>query len=271
MNSANKRVLCAIFGALALSFGFTAAAAGAPGIITTTDGRRLEGTIRWMGASKRYEIARRQSDVVLQLRPEQVRDIQVRKPEGLDAAIEDVRANKPDAAIPTLKRLVDTYAMLQWDIPATRWLAEAYLKKGNASEALNVCGAIVRDRPETGYNSELAPTYWRALLENERFSTLEKMLDRAMESPNNEMVARGLLMRGDLYKSRGELKNALKDGYLRVALLMKSVAEVQPEALYKAIRCFEELGQINYAEKMRTELLEKYGNSEQARRIARGG
>lgn len=270
MNSTQKHGFCALIGALVMAVGFSSVALGAAGIITTTDGRRLEGNIRWMSASKQYEIAQRQSGVVLQVAPRQVRDIRVQTPESLAPAIQAVRAGKVDSAIPELKRLAQDYTMLQWDIPATRWLAEALLKNGDAEAALKACNEIVRDQPEAGYDSEMAPVFWRSLLENERFSSLERMLERAMASENNEMVARGLLMRGDLFKSRGELEDALKDGYLRVIMLMKSVSAVQPEALYKAVRCFEELGQINYAEKMRTELTRDYGASEYARRIATG-
>ena len=45
---------------------------------------------------------------------------------------------------------------------------------------------------------------------------------------------------------------------------------MQPEALYKAAKCFEEKGQHSYAEKMRKELLSSYPQSEYAQRVRSG-
>ena len=76
-------------------------------------------------------------------------------------------------------------------------------------------------------------------------------------------------MRGDmLWKDGNEsadaARKALTDGYLRVVLLYKDdavAARLQPEALYKAARCFEKLGQSSRMETMRSELKRTYASS----------
>jgi len=72
------------------------------------------------------------------------------------------------------------------------------------------------------------------------------------------VAAMAQIKRGDIERKKENLKEALVDGYLRTIVLFKQVKEVQPEALYKAAKCFEELGEHSYAEKMRKTLLEKY-------------
>ena len=63
---------------------------------------------------------------------------------------------------------------------------------------------------------------------------------------------------------------ALIDGYLRTVVFFQGIKSVQPEALYKAAKCFEEKGQHSYAEKMRKELLSSYPQSEEARQLRAG-
>ena len=71
-------------------------------------------------------------------------------------------------------------------------------------------------------------------------------------------------------RAKGDLKKALEDGYLRTAVLFRDVKSAQPEALFKAAECFQQMGQIPYAEKMRKRLLEVYPQSPEAGKV-RGG
>ena len=76
-------------------------------------------------------------------------------------------------------------------------------------------------------------------------------------------------MRGDIAMKAGNgsndaCKKALIDGYLRVVYLYKDAEiadRLQPEALYKAARCFDKLNQSGRADTMRTELKRTYANS----------
>ncbi len=243
---------------------------GVPGVLVLRDGLRREGNIRWMGVARQYEVIM-PSGVSLRHRPDEVAEVQVRRPAGIEDAVNAVRRGQPDAAIPVLDRIAQSYAMLQWDIPATRWLAEAHLQKNDAAAAVRVCERVTSNRPEAAYASEMAVPYWQALLKSGRTARLSDLLDQAMGTGSRGAVARALVMRGDLLRDRGDLRDALKDGYLRVVLLMRGERDLRAESLYKAIQCFEELGEISYAEQMRRMLISEHGGSEFARRVQAGG
>ena len=51
---------------------------------------------------------------------------------------------------------------------------------------------------------------------------------------------------------------------MRVVTLYTAITDAQPEALYKAAKCFEKLGQSARADQMKTILKDKYGQSEWA-------
>ena len=70
---------------------------------------------------------------------------------------------------------------------------------------------------------------------------------------------------------RKQYKDALVEGYLRTIVLFQDVREVQPEALYQAARCFEELGESGNAEKMRKKLLADYPDSSYSKQLNAGG
>jgi TolA-binding protein len=53
-------------------------------------------------------------------------------------------------------------------------------------------------------------------------------------------------------------------------VVYQAVESVQAEALYKAARCFEELGQAMHADRMRKSLLAKYPKSEWAEKTRAG-
>ena len=86
-----------------------------------------------------------------------------------------------------------------------------------------------------------------------------------------DRFARGaaLIMYGDIALKDGKesgdaCKKALTDGYLRVVFLYKDAEvadKLQPEALYKAARCFDKLSQSGRADFMRTELKRSYASS----------
>ena len=128
----------------------------------------------------------------------------------------------------------------------------------------------IGDRSDLAHASEVAPVYWRALLQAGRTDRLTGLLDRAITGGTPELTARALVLRGDVLRARGETREALKQGYLRVIMLMESERAVVPEALFRAMQCFEELGEVNYAERMRQRLLDDFATSDFARRITGG-
>jgi tetratricopeptide (TPR) repeat protein len=155
--------------------------------------------------------------------------------------------------------------MLKWDKPAIRLLAEAYLKSGDTDKAIKICENIGNADPTAFYLGEIAPMYWQALLKANRAAKVEELVVKAIKSGDRVASAFALIMRGDLVLATGDTpenaNKALRDGYLRVVLLYKSEQEAQPEALYKAGKCFEKAGQSARAEQMRTELKKVFPTS----------
>jgi len=252
---------------------FTAGAAWAQiaGTIITTENKTIEGTFKWKIREKVYAInAKGGGNVELELAPSSIRELQIPKPKELDAAIANVQQGNAAAAVPLLEKIASDYLMLQWDGVATRLLADAYVKAGEPEKAIHVCEKVIASNPEAAYLGEMAPAYWQALIKANRTSKVEDLMTKAIKSGNREASAFALIARGDLILASGETneisKKALRDGFLRVVTLYKSEKAAQPEALYKAAKCFEKLGQSSRADQMRTTLKSEYGTSEWARK-----
>jgi tetratricopeptide (TPR) repeat protein len=160
--------------------------------------------------------------------------------------------------------------MLQWDEPATRALAAAYLADNKSADALRVCDKVIAAKPEAAYTGEIAPIYWQALLKAGRGAKLEDLLEQAIKTGTPEATAPALIMRGDALFAKGDFKGALKDGYLRVVTLFRSVRSAQPEALFKAAKAFDQLNQPSRAESFRKQLLTDFGSSDWARQVKGG-
>ena len=251
---------------------FTAGAAWAQiqGVITTPEGRKIEGTIKWNARDKAYGITAKGGNIELSMAPDNISDLQIPRPKELDAAIANVQSGNAAAAVPVLEKLANDYLMLQWDKAATRYLAEAYVKSGAPDKAIRVCEKVIAANPEAAYLGEMAPAYWQALLKSDRVSKVDDLVTKAIKSGDRLASASALIMRGDVILAAGDTndnaKKALRDGYLRVVTLYKSEKAAQPEALYKAAKCFEKLGQSARADQMRTTLKGEHATSEWARK-----
>ena len=95
-----------------------------------------------------------------------------------------------------------------------------------------------------------------------KMSQLETLLKKAATSGDRRASAAALNLRGDIILSAGEsadqLKTALRDAYLRVALMYTDgdcVME-RAEGMNKAAYCFEKLGQAARAERLRAQAKE---------------
>jgi tetratricopeptide (TPR) repeat protein len=244
------------------------ASAQITGTIINKDDKAISGAIRWKNSQKAYAVAQGNVDIEVPLA--NVKEVQVPRPKEYDTAVNLIQQGNPSGAVPLLEKVANDYLMLQWDTLATRLLGDAYLKAGEADKALRVCEKIVTADPEKGYLGEMAPIYWQALLKLDRKSKVEDLVTKAIKSGNRESSAFALLMRGDLLAASGDTqeisKKSLRDGYLRVATLYRDVKTAQPEALYKAAKCFEKLGQTARSDQMRTTLKSEYSASEWARK-----
>jgi TolA-binding protein len=243
----------------------------ARGYIVKKDDRRFDGMIRWKASSRIYIVTLAGPTAVdFEVAPADVKELRIAEPAGLREAIKAAQDGRNDAALPALEKIAQDYAMLQWDEPATRWLAECLLRDGKADQAVKTCERVTDRKPDAGFAGDLAPVYWRALMAAGRTARLGDLLDAADKSPLPELQARGLIMRGELLRKQGDLKTALRDGYLRAIVLCDRAKAARAEALFRAISCFEELGQVSHAERMRKVLQTEHPDSEWAQRLKAG-
>ena len=229
-------------------------------ISTETDSKT--GDIKWQARNKQYvvSIKKGQTMVDMELKLADVTSLDIPKPAAFDKAVEQVQNGEGAAAIPALTKIVADYRMLQWDKPAGRYLAFAYLAANQAQKAYETCSAIVNEDKAAAYTGDLAAAYWQALLKLGKMSQLETLLKKAATSGDRMASAASLVMRGDIIVAASndqpdKLKDALRDGYLRVVLMYPDAecARERAEACQKAALCFDKLGQSARAEKLRAQ------------------
>jgi len=255
------------------------AAAEAAGEIVNTDNRPFKGLIHYKALNKVYIVKNSAGNggAVLELEVPlaAVKTLAVAEPPELRPAVQLVRDGKLAPAIAALDKVALEYSMLQWDVSATRWLAEAYLRDGKPEPAMRACERVTDKRPEAAISGELAPWYWQALLAANRNNKLEDLLIAAAKSGVPDGQARASVMRGEMLRKQAKSKDALRDGYLRTVVLFKGwrdplVREARAEALYKAAECFDDLGMITAATQMRTRCMAEHADSDWARRLKAG-
>ena len=241
-----------------------------PGIIVNTGGNEFKGTLRWKAREKAYAVTADNRELEVPLAS--VQEIKVAKPKALDDAEKMLREGNAAGAIPPLKKITADYLMLTWDKPATRLLAEALLRTDKHDEVISVCETVIRSDPDAAFLGEFAPLYWQALLKSggRNVNKVEDLVTKAIKSGDRTASAFALNMRADLILATGDTvenaKKALKDGYLRVLTLYTGERGARPEALYKAAKCFEKLGQPPRADSLRSELKKDFATTEWARK-----
>jgi len=245
-----------------------AASAAVRGTITNKKGQEFPGRIHWQPTPRVYSVVVGQTEMTIAL--DQVARISVEKPAGLDAAISKVQGGQPGAAIAALEQIVRDYAMLEHDVTGTKWLADAYLQMKDPAKAVAACDKLVQDNPNAVLSGDFAYKYWDALLKTKQYAKLEQALTSSIQKGPREVAAVAQLKRGDMEKEKGNIKEALVDGYLRTVCFFQAVKFVQPEALYKATKCFEELNQIANAEKMRKKLLTDFPQDPYSEKLKAG-
>ena len=244
------------------------------GTITDAQGAH-KGAVRYSMKSKTYFVTAKQNGAVLEaeIQPDDVTEMDIAEPAGWAQAVDKVEKGQAAAAISYFAGIVKKYNHLQWDLRAARYLADAYMASGNAEKALESCTAVVRADPTAAYKGELAPIFWKVLVQLGKKEQLEKLLAKASASADRYASGAALIARGDLILASGEsnesIRSALVDGYLRVALMYtdgKIAEQLRPEALAKSAQCFEKIGQAGRADQMRGELKRLYPNSPWAKK-----
>lgn len=250
----------------------SAALADVPARIELTNGTQIDCKLRWMPASKRYVIIRQAPGggpaIEQQVEPSEIARKKIEPPAGWNELRQQAGQN-PNAAIPQLLRIVDEYNMLEYDEQAAYFLGVLYMKANKAKDFIKIAEKVVQDNPAAAMSSNMAPLYWQALIETGSTAggRLNKMLDGAVATAPRAIAAKALISRGDQLKKAGQLRDSLKDGYLRAALLYTQERDANAEALYKASVVFDELNQATYAERMRQELLTRHRTSEYAAKL----
>jgi tetratricopeptide (TPR) repeat protein len=237
------------------------------GTITVKSGKSVTGVVRWKPLSKVYEVT--VSNITQQVSLDQVTGLRAAKPAGIDDALLKVQNQKYSEAIPVLEKICSDYEMLQWDVPAAKALAEAHLAVNNPAKALVACDKVIGNNPAAAISGDLAKTYWTALLKDNKEATLNRILAKAVVDANPEIAASAHNMRGDIEMQKGNFDEALISGYLRTIALFKQAKQAQPEALYKASKCFEQLrpAQLSNADKMKKRLLAEYPQDPYAEKL----
>ncbi len=245
------------------------------GRVTTKAGAVFEGTFKYSASGAAYTVSQKRPNgqtLDVEVKRDDVDALQIEKPAGFDALVSRINAGQPAAVISDLQAIARQYNQLDWDIPATRWLAEGYLKMNQTGEATKACEALIKTRPECAYLGEAAVVYWRALLKDGKTARLDEYLEKAIASGDREAGAYALILRGDKIMEKGtsaeNARAALKDGYLRVLMLYRSDAtkDVIPEALYKAAKAFDMMQMSPRAGELRNELKRDYAASEWAKK-----
>ena len=227
-----------------------------------TETETLTGEIKWQPRQRQYEITiiRDKRPIAMERKLADVVGLDIPTPPNFDKAVSQVESGNGAAAVAALTKIVDDYRMLVWDKPAGRYLALAHLAAGNAQKALDVCQKIIAEDKTAAYSGEVAPAYWQALLKLGKTDQLEGLLKKATSSADRPASAAALVMRGDIIRStangdHAKLRLALRDGYLRVAMMYRDPAcrRERHEALLKAAEVFNDIGQASRAETLRRE------------------
>lgn len=232
-----------------------------PGVLRT-ESETLKGDIKWRSRTKQYVVSVKKGTTMVDLERglADVVSLDIPKPAGYDRAVQQVEAGQGAMAIAVLQKIVADYRMLSWDKPAGRYLAMAYLASGQPKKAYDVCEEIIAEDRSAAWTGDLAAAYWQSLLKLGRTEKLEGLLNRAASSGTRQASAAALVMRGDIIVSSAngahdKLKEALRDGYLRVAFMYNDpeCARERAEAMLKAAKCLEALGQTARAEKLKAD------------------
>ncbi len=229
------------------------------GTVYGTAGSRT-GKLSWANAKKEYTVTDAKGARVT-FSEADVDRVVVDRPKELDANIKKVReGSNLSAPIKALEDMAKEYRHLTYDKEATQWLATAYVKQGNADKAIKACEQIIRDDEEAAYMGAMAVAYWDALiLDGSKSAKLDGLLEKAIASGDVTAAASALLKRGDAILAKGTARanyeDALRDGYLRVVLLYADVnSDYYPEALDKAAKAFDKMGQSSVGNRLRDQL-----------------
>lgn len=228
--------------------------------VITTQGQRIDGTdIR---AKANGEIVLTTPQGTRTFYPGQYIRAVAPKPPEMDQAARLIEAKRFDEAIKLLEDVVVKFRFLDWDNQARLVIANAYLRKGDASSAVAAFEKLFAANPKSREDNDVMWAYRRALLEAGQYDKLEQQLQQIISSGPRSEAALAQIMRGDIKMAQGQVELAAMD-YLRTVILFESEKAAQPEALWKAGQALEQLRDPR-AKEMYKKLVTEFGSSPQA-------
>jgi len=183
--------------------------------------------------------------------------LSIQKPKEINQAAAFMAKKQYSSAIPLLKRVEAQYKDLQWDTMALRGLAECYFESGMASEGIKMVEAAMSSGGDS-LSPSIVQKYWDELIKVKDYAKLERSIESVIATGARGVAAVAQIKRGDMLKEKGQLREAAVDGYLRTVVFYQEEKEAREEAVYKAMKVFQDLGQQTYADKMRKILLSDY-------------
>ena len=201
-------------------------------------GEVKSGSIRFDATKNQYIVEN--NNVSLSFDKVKVAKVEVTKPANFDKAVQLVNGANFNDAIPILQDIVVHYPMLGWDNKARIYLAQAYMKKKDPKNAVAVLKTLMASALPSEKTPAIQKQYQNALLAIGDYGSLQKEIDDVIATGDRDSAAMAQITRGDMLKKQGKTFDALMD-YLRTVILFRKAEEAQPEALFKAAQCLEEL------------------------------
>jgi tetratricopeptide (TPR) repeat protein len=144
-------------------------------------------------------------------------------------------------------------------------IGEAYQRAGKTAKALEVLGKLVQTAPSSGIAVEaqyLMGQIYEAQGDREHaFAAYQA----AADANSGEAAARAQFRLAELHEQEGEWDQAARS-FMRVAILFLH-PELSPEALLRASRAYEKMGNVEQAQRAREELLKDFPDSPQAKSL----
>lgn len=238
------------------------------GTIYKKDGGQATGNIRYLPASKMFEI--QAGAVSVKLAEKDVARLNIAKPAQIDQAAAFMSKKQYNSAIPLLKQVLDKYAYLQWDEYALRGLGECYFNSGMESEGIKMIEKIMGDFGGESLSPGVVTQYWDALIKQKDYVKLERSIEKIIATGARSVAAVAQIKRGDMLKEKGKMQEAVIDGYLRTVVFFEEQKEAREEAVYKAMKTFQDMGNQTYADKMRKILNTDYPAGTWTKKAASG-
>ena len=244
---------------------------GIPGRIIKKGNASLQGYLRWKPASRVYEVSMK-GGKVFQVSLRDVVQVITAEPKALRVAAAKIQnGSSITSAIASLEVIAKKYQMMGgWDVVANRWIAQGRYANGQKDEALKILRKVKSSNRDAMRDGGFAKLYCKVLLETGNTAELSSVLNQIIRSGDRGALPLAQILRGDIEMKAGNYKIALLDGYLRTVILFRDAKEERPEALYKAAKCFTELGEMSNAEKMKKMLMAEFPRSKYTEKLKSG-